>query len=190
MWYPVVKVWVFITRSPSPFHAIQLGRDVRGECSIKTMGIGNKISEKGVLPWSKVKKSEGEKFSLFWCTQSCFGTAFTSDVTSQLNNRERGRALDSKNPDPYYCVTIVIAYLKDGTCKCHISFPEIDFLPFIDSIQQSRRYYLEFFLLVFVQLSIFLDLLHRYKLFNWLIFRHIKSFFFNFGVKLCLFAFQ
>ena len=30
----------------------------------------------------------------------CFGTAFTSDVTSQLNSREREGALDSKNP--YY----------------------------------------------------------------------------------------
>ena len=31
-----------------------------------------------------------------------FGTAFTSDVTSQPNRRERGGASDSKNPDPHY----------------------------------------------------------------------------------------
>ena len=31
-----------------------------------------------------------------------FGTAFTSDVTSQPNSMERGGASDSKNPDPYY----------------------------------------------------------------------------------------
>ena len=34
----------------------------------------------------------------------CFGTAFTSNVTSQLNSREREGASDSKNPDPYYCL--------------------------------------------------------------------------------------
>ena len=33
----------------------------------------------------------------------CFGTAFTSDFMSQLDSRERGGALDTKNPDPYYC---------------------------------------------------------------------------------------
>ena len=32
----------------------------------------------------------------------CFGTAFTSDVMSQLNSREREGAADTKNPDPYY----------------------------------------------------------------------------------------
>ena len=34
------------------------------------MGRGNGISERGVLPCSKIKKREGEKVSLFWCTQS------------------------------------------------------------------------------------------------------------------------
>ena len=29
-----------------------------------------KLVKGGVLPWNKVKKSEGEKFSLFWCIQS------------------------------------------------------------------------------------------------------------------------
>ena len=33
-----------------------------------------------------------------------FGTAFTSDVPSQLSSRERGEAPDTKNPDPYYSV--------------------------------------------------------------------------------------
>ena len=32
----------------------------------------------------------------------CFDTAFTSDVTAQLNSRERGGAPDTKNPDLYY----------------------------------------------------------------------------------------
>ena len=32
----VVKVWVFLIRSSSPFLAIWLGRDVRGECSTQT----------------------------------------------------------------------------------------------------------------------------------------------------------
>ena len=35
---------------------------------------------------------------------TCLSTAFTSDVTSQLNRRERGGASDSKKPDPYYLV--------------------------------------------------------------------------------------
>ena len=34
------------------------------------MGIGNKISGRGVLLCSKTKKSKGENVSLFWCTQS------------------------------------------------------------------------------------------------------------------------
>ena len=34
----------------------------------------------------------------------CFGTASTSDVTSQLFSWERGGAPDKKNPDLYYCV--------------------------------------------------------------------------------------
>ena len=32
----------------------------------------------------------------------CFCNAFTSDVTAQLNDRERGGALDTKNPNLYY----------------------------------------------------------------------------------------
>ena len=42
-----LRVWVFWIRSSSPFPTIWLGPDVRGECSTKTMGIGNKISEWG-----------------------------------------------------------------------------------------------------------------------------------------------
>ena len=38
----------------------------------------------------------------------CFGTAFTSDITSKPNSREKGGASDSKNPDPYYYTFIVI----------------------------------------------------------------------------------
>ena len=33
--------------------------------------------------------------------------AFTSDVKSQLNSRERGGASDSKNPNPYYLRALV-----------------------------------------------------------------------------------
>ena len=32
----------------------------------------------------------------------CFGTAVTSDVTAQLNSRERGGVPDTKNPDLYF----------------------------------------------------------------------------------------
>ena len=35
----VVRVWVFWICSSSPFFAIWLGRDVRSECSTKTMGL-------------------------------------------------------------------------------------------------------------------------------------------------------
>ena len=38
----------------------------------------------------------------------CFDSAFTSDVTSQLIKRERGGALDSKDPDPYYLSLICL----------------------------------------------------------------------------------
>ena len=55
----------FLNPKLLPFPAIWLGRDVRGECSTKTMGMGNKISERGVLPCSKMKKSEKEKVFLF-----------------------------------------------------------------------------------------------------------------------------
>ena len=37
--WSVVRVWVFWIRSSSPLPAIWLGRDVRGECSTKTMGM-------------------------------------------------------------------------------------------------------------------------------------------------------
>ena len=64
----IVRVWVFLIQSSSPFPAIWLEPDVRGECSKKAERMGNKISERGVLPWSKVKKSVGKDVSLFWCT--------------------------------------------------------------------------------------------------------------------------
>ena len=38
----------------------------------------------------------------------CFDSAYTSDVTSQLIKRERGGALDSKDPDPYYLSLICL----------------------------------------------------------------------------------
>ena len=47
----VVRVWVFLIQSSSPFPAIWLGLDIRGECSTKTMGIGNGIGSERVLPW-------------------------------------------------------------------------------------------------------------------------------------------
>ena len=37
----------------------------------------------------------------------CFGTASTSDVTSQLLSWERGGAPDMKNPDPYYLGLVI-----------------------------------------------------------------------------------
>ena len=42
----------------------------------------------------------------------CFGTASTSDVTSQLNSWERGGALDTKNPDLYYLGPAIVRLLK------------------------------------------------------------------------------
>ena len=56
----VVRVWVFWIRSPSPFPAIKLGHDVRGECSTKAMGIGNKISNFLVI-WYLIQFSHGEQ---------------------------------------------------------------------------------------------------------------------------------
>ena len=47
----VVRVWVFRIRSSYPFPTIWLGRDVSGECSTKTMGIGNGVGSESVLPW-------------------------------------------------------------------------------------------------------------------------------------------
>ena len=52
----VVRVWVFWIRSSSPFPAIWLGRDVRGECSKKTERMVKTNSERGVLLWYKTKE--------------------------------------------------------------------------------------------------------------------------------------
>ena len=41
----------FFIQSSSPSPAIWLGHDDRGECSTKTMRIGNDIGNKSVLPW-------------------------------------------------------------------------------------------------------------------------------------------
>ena len=60
----VVQVCFFSIRRSASFPAIQLGRDV-AVCGKETERIGNQISERGVLPRSEVKKSEGEKPSLF-----------------------------------------------------------------------------------------------------------------------------
>ena len=102
------------------------------------MGIDNEISERGVIPCPVTGRRRAQTASLFWFAKSntdncspllfftllqgstpltnfanyphCFGTAFTSDVMSQLNSRERGAASDSKNPDPYCssCFTYII----------------------------------------------------------------------------------
>ena len=45
---------------------------------------------------------QGQESSLHHDILCFFGTAFPSDVTSQLLSRERGGASDTKNPDPYY----------------------------------------------------------------------------------------
>ena len=54
----VVTVWIFWIRSFSPVPAIWLACDVRDECSAKTMGRGNRISERGVatLQWNEEKQ--------------------------------------------------------------------------------------------------------------------------------------
>ena len=60
---------------------------------------------RGLLPCPVTGKQRAQTASLFGVyrvIRTCFGAAFTSDVTSQLNTRERGGASDSKNPDPYY----------------------------------------------------------------------------------------
>ena len=62
----VVRVWVFWIWSSSPFPAIWLGRDVRGECSTKTMGIGNEIAAK----W---RKARGKKFPFSGVHRVTFG---------------------------------------------------------------------------------------------------------------------
>ena len=46
---------------------------------MKTMGKGNVVSNESAIPWYKGK---------------------------EINSTERGGALDSKNPDPYYCILI------------------------------------------------------------------------------------
>ena len=57
------------------------------------------------------------------CSILCFGTAFTSDVTAQLNSRKRGGAPDTKKPDPYYSL-IVWCHLRmipfTSFCQCKL----------------------------------------------------------------------
>ena len=60
----VVRSWVFWVLCSSPFPAKQLGRDVRGECSTKTMGIVNMKGNESVLPWYKGEGREREKVSV------------------------------------------------------------------------------------------------------------------------------
>ena len=51
---------------------------------------------------------QGSTLSLpcFIIYPQCFCTAFTFDVTAQLNSREKGGAPDKKNPDPYYSLAV------------------------------------------------------------------------------------
>ena len=61
----------------SPFPAIQLGRDVRAECSKETERMGNEISKRGVLPCSEETKKEGEGTFLFLVYIEYYGTYTT-----------------------------------------------------------------------------------------------------------------
>ena len=71
----------------------------------------------------------------------CFGTAFTSDITSQLNSRERFRL---KKPRP-----LLLGH-STSYCTYCVACKNAHQL----SVKQSRLQYLAFFLLIFLQLNV------------------------------------
>ena len=67
----------------------------------------------GFMAYYNITNGRSSILVYHFLQHACFGTASTSDVTSQLNSRERGGALDTKNPDPYYSECSKILELKN-----------------------------------------------------------------------------
>ena len=73
----VVDVWVFGSDAPPPFRLDSWDMTSQKIYAVKQR-MGNKISERGVLPCPITYEQRAQTLSLFWCTQSNTDNSVTS----------------------------------------------------------------------------------------------------------------
>ena len=121
--WSVVRVWVFWIRSSSPFPAIWLGRDVRGECSTKTMGMiefGYAVLIRGSVHMSILLyvHRKREAICALRLPVTGQGPPLTNCITYPLYFTpyiicERGRGIGFKKPRP---ILLILHFCQTSVC--------------------------------------------------------------------------